>query len=122
METKQVCSLIKIFAARAGAELNRLESERHIREQASLLDKAQDAIIVRGLDNRVQFWNFGAERLYGWTKEEAIGSLIEALLYPDTTHFNIAMEKLLKDGEWNGEIEQQTKFAEHLKAILRFDG
>ncbi|MBA3695695.1 MAG: EAL domain-containing protein [Methylotenera sp.] len=109
-----VCSLIKIFAARAGAELNRLESERHIREQASLLDKAQDAIVVRGLDHRVQFWNFGAERLYGWTKEEAIGSLIERLLYPDTTHFNIAMEKLQKNGEWNGEIEQQTKFGETL--------
>lgn len=109
-----VCSLIKIFAARAGAELNRLNSDRHMREQASLLDKAQDAIIVRDLDNRVQFWNLGAERLYGWTKEEAVGTKIEALLYPNPTRFNIAMEKLLLEGEWNGEIEHHTKFNEKL--------
>ena len=115
-ESNFVCSLIKIFAARAGAELNRLNSERHMREQASLLDKAQDAIIVRGLDNRVQFWNYGAERLYGWTKEEAIGTLIQTLLYPDATQFNQAMDKLMKDGEWSGEIEQQTKFAEKLSS------
>ncbi|HSI44308.1 MAG TPA: EAL domain-containing protein [Methylotenera sp.] len=109
-----VCSLMKIFAARAGAEFNRLESERHIREQASLLDKAQDAIIVRGLDNKVQFWNFGAERLYGWTKEEALGSSIEDLLYQGNTQFQLAMEKLMENGEWNGEIVQQTKFEEKL--------
>ncbi len=113
-ESSFVSSLIKIFAARAGAELNRLNSDRHMREQASLLDKAQDAIIVRDLDNRVHFWNLGAERLYGWTKEEAIGASIESLLYPDPTHFNSAMEKLLKNGEWNGEIEQHTKFTEKL--------
>jgi diguanylate cyclase (GGDEF)-like protein/PAS domain S-box-containing protein len=112
--TDIVLSLMKVFAARAGAELERLNSDQYIREQAALLDKAQDAIMVRGLDNKVQFWNSGAERLYGWTRQEAIGSSIETLLYPDITHFNNAMEKLLIDGEWSGEIEQQSKFYEKL--------
>ena len=108
-------SLLKVFAARAGAELDRLKSDRYIRQQASLLDKAQDAIMVRGLDNKVQFWNNGAERLYGWTREEALGASIEDLLYPDdATDFNIAMHKLLIDGEWKGEIEQQSKFSQKL--------
>lgn len=108
--TEFISSLLKIFSARAGGELDRLSSDRHIREQASLLDKAQDAIMVRGLDNRVQFWNSGAERLYGWTRAEAIGQSIERLLYPnDATHFYQAMEKLLQEGEWSGEIEQYSK-------------
>lgn len=109
-----VCSLLKVFAARAGAELNRLNSDRHIREQASLLDKAQDAIMVRDMDNQVQFWNNGAERLYGWTREEAIGKSIETLVYEDTAPFYRAMDQLLVDGEWSGEIEQQSKFGEKL--------
>lgn len=107
-------SLLKVFAARASAELERLSSDKHNREQASLLDKAQDAIMVRGLDNKVQFWNKGAERLYGWTKEEAEGALIETLLYPDQSNFSVAMGRLLQDGEWSGEIEQQTKLGEKL--------
>src|ERR1051326_3413782 len=47
--------------------------EERIREQAALLDEAQDAIVVRGLDDRITFWNKGAERIYGWTAEEVVG-------------------------------------------------
>ena len=119
-KTEIAKSLLKIFAARASAELDRLNSDQHMSEQASLLDKAQDAIMIRGLDNKVRFWNSGAERLYGWTREEAIGSSIETLLYPDATDFRIAMDKLLKDGEWSGEIVQQTKFAEKLMVESRW--
>lgn len=109
-----ITSLLKIFATRAGAELERLEANKRIREQASLLDKAQDAILVRDMNNVVQFWNSGAERLYGWTREEAIGSFIEDLIYPDPSDFNVAMRELLETGEWNGEIEQKNKSHENL--------
>lgn len=109
-----IVTLLKIFATRAGAELERLNSDRHIRHQASLLDKAKDAILVRGLDNKVQFWNNGAEQLYGWSRSEAIGTTIEDLIYPDRTQFDLAMAELLKTGDWRGEIEQQSKFKEKL--------
>ncbi|MES2636502.1 MAG: diguanylate cyclase, partial [Pseudomonadota bacterium] len=109
-----ICSLLKIFAARASAELDRLNSDRHIRAQASLLDKAQDAIMVRDLNHKVEFWNNGAERLYGWTREEALGKSIVELLYPETNQFYMAMDKLLKGGEWSGEIEQCSKYGEKL--------
>lgn len=113
--TNVILPLLKIFAIRAGNELERLDSDRHIRDQASLLDKAQDAILVRGfLDNKIQYWNNGAERLYGWTRAEATGSSIESLIYPDTSQFNLAMDTLRKTGEWSGEIEQQSKFHEKL--------
>src|SRR5688572_3090730 len=48
----------------------RKRGEERIREQAALLDEARDAIVVRALDDRILFWNKGAERLYGWTAEE----------------------------------------------------
>src|ERR671913_101328 len=52
----------------------RKRAEERIGEQAALLDKAQDAIIVRDAgDNRILYWNQGAERIYGWTAHEAVG-------------------------------------------------
>jgi len=48
----------------------RQRSEQKISEQAALLDIATDAILVRDLENKILFWNKGAERLYGWKVEE----------------------------------------------------
>src|SRR5947209_12777946 len=47
--------------------------EEQIHEQAALLDKAQDAIVVRDLTDIIRYWNKGAERIYGWTAAEATG-------------------------------------------------
>jgi DNA-binding NtrC family response regulator len=46
------------------------ESEERYRNQASLLDMAHDAILVRDLEDRIWYWNRGAERLYGWPAAE----------------------------------------------------
>ena len=94
---------------RKRAEKMRLEAEMHIRQQASLLDEANDAIIVRGIDHRIQFWNKGAHRLYGWTSDEVIGRSVEDVIYGDPTLFREAIEHVLRDGEWNGEIVQRHK-------------
>ncbi|HEX8292699.1 MAG TPA: PAS domain S-box protein, partial [Pyrinomonadaceae bacterium] len=52
----------------------RKRAEERIREQAALLDEARDAIILReAADNRILYWNKGAEHIYGWTSEEAVG-------------------------------------------------
>src|SRR5437764_14095280 len=54
------------------AEKDREQSER-LREQAALLDMAHDAVIVMTMDGAIEFWNAGAERMYGWTATEAVG-------------------------------------------------
>ena len=105
-ETDFVVSTLKIFAARAAAELERLQSDAQLREQASLLDKAHDAILVRDLDHRILFWNKGAERLYGWSAAEAIGQRVDHLLYSDPRAFDEATRKVMGQSEWVGEIEQ----------------
>lgn len=83
--------------------------ELRLREQATLLDHAQDAILVRDLEHRILYWNRGAERLYGWTAEEAVGRRIQELLYLDRAGFDAATTATLERGEWRGELEQQDR-------------
>jgi len=101
-----VSTTLQIFATRASAEIERQVTDARIRHQASLLDKAQDAIVVRDLQRRVTYWNRSAERVYGWTQQQALGQPIDGLLYPDTTSFERATEAVLAHGEWAGEIVQ----------------
>jgi PAS domain S-box-containing protein len=77
-------------------------------EQASLLDKAQDAIIVRDLDHRITYWNKSAERLYGWTAEERLGKIARDA-QSDVKLFDEAMRKVLEQGDWVGELFQHRK-------------
>jgi PAS domain S-box-containing protein len=84
-------------------------AEEKLREQAALLDKAQDAIIVRNLDHRVLFWNRSAERLYGWKAEEALNQSVRTLLYRDPAAYERAIQSTVDTGEWVGEIEQFTR-------------
>ena len=101
-----IISTLQIFAARASAEIERQLSDARIRRQASLLDKAQDAIVVRDLDQRITFWNQGAERLYGWTRAQALGRPMHDLLRQPAAHFKKAADTVLLVGEWTGELVQ----------------
>ena len=56
------------------------KSEAQFRMRAELLDLATEAIIVRDLDGAIQFWNTGAENLYGWRREEVMGQDMHQLL------------------------------------------
>jgi PAS domain S-box-containing protein len=86
----------------------RLAQER-MAEQAALLDKAKDAILVRDLNGVVRHWNLGAERLYGWSREEAIGRNVRQLLYRDPTAFENGQRQAIETGEWSGELTQYTR-------------
>jgi PAS domain S-box-containing protein len=85
-------------------------SSQTLREQASLLDKAHDAIVVTDLQRRVTFWNKGAERLYGWPATEAIGNVVTDLVYQGRTGHEIeqTFEEVLRKGEWQGELQPCT--------------
>ncbi|MGH9874756.1 MAG: PAS domain-containing hybrid sensor histidine kinase/response regulator [Pyrinomonadaceae bacterium] len=84
----------------------RKRAEQQIREQAALLDQAQDAILVRDLEQNILFWNKGAEHIYGWTAEEAVGRNAQELLLIEHSRFEAAKQEVIKNGEWQGEIHQ----------------
>ncbi len=87
----------------------RKRAEEQIREQAVLLDKAHDAVAVRDLNQRLIYWNKGAERLYGWTAEEAIGRNADEILYKGSSRPIEAEKTILEKAEWIGELLQVAK-------------
>jgi PAS domain S-box-containing protein len=89
-------------------ELRRRETLYRMR--AELLDLATEAILVRNFEGKILFWNAGAEKMYGWTREEALGQNLHHLL---NTSFSVPIEKveaqLCETGSWQGNLVQHTK-------------
>jgi PAS domain S-box-containing protein len=77
---------------------------------ASLVNLANDAIIIIDLGSTIEFWNRGAERLYGWTAEEALGKHAHDLL---KTEFPIPLEDVKyavrRYGEWSSDLVHRTR-------------
>lgn len=97
----------KLFTVILRDITERRRAEEKLIEQAALLNYAQDAILVRGLDDHILFWNKGAERIYGWTAEEATGRDIKELIYRgDFSQFEEAKRAVIEQGEWSGELRQ----------------
>lgn len=88
----------------------RKRAEERIREQAALLDHAQDAILARDLEDSILYWNKSAERIYGYSRQEALGRNGRELHFKETREqFDEAKRVTLKRGEWLGEFTQITK-------------
>ena len=94
--------------------------QQAVRQQAALLDQASDSIVALGSDHRVTYWNKGAERLYGWSQEEAIGkSLIELTAdHPET--LESALRIVRRSNEWFGETQRRRKDGSLLTAECRW--
>jgi PAS domain S-box-containing protein len=92
----------------------RRELERRASAQADLINHTHDAIFVKQLgDNTITFWNPAAERLYGYTAEEALGRTSEDLLrtvFPESSA--AAAERLKTTGEWSGRLMHLDKAGE----------
>jgi PAS domain S-box-containing protein len=87
----------------------RREREAQLAEQSALLDKAKDAIFLSDLDDRVLYWNGAAERMYGWSRQAAIGSTVYALMCaPDRDAIRAATKAVVEKGEWSGRLKKQT--------------
>ncbi|HEX6480464.1 MAG TPA: PAS domain S-box protein [Ktedonobacteraceae bacterium] len=84
--------------------------EQGVQLQASLIELAHDAIIVRDPASIIVSWNRGAEQLYGWTAQEAIGNLTHELLQTRFPGSRQALDRFLAAGEqWEGELVHMRK-------------
>jgi PAS domain S-box-containing protein len=76
-------------------------------QQASLLNLTHDTIFVRDMNDVITYWNRGAQELYGWTAENAIGRYSQQLLQ---TVFPVPVDdiraELLQTGRWDGELKK----------------
>ena len=99
-------SLRRWLAQQRSQEAERNSAAR-LHEQASLIDLAPGAIVVRNLDLSIRFWSKGAERLYGWPAEQVLGKTLQALMYRDPQVLTASMEQIkAAEGDWTGEEEQ----------------
>lgn len=70
-------------------------------EKAAMLGLANDAIFVRDSSDKISYWNQGAQRLYGWSVDEAVGRDVHDLLH---TEFPIPMTEIKQRESWEGEL------------------
>jgi two-component system, LuxR family, sensor kinase FixL len=91
-----------------------------LREQARLLDLTHDAILVWEFPGTITYWNRGAEQLYGFSKEEAVGRLSHDLLQTEHPIPAELFEKLIeREGTWAGELTQTTRGGQKLTVDSR---
>jgi PAS domain S-box-containing protein len=88
----------------------RKKADERLREQADIIDRAHDAVIIRDFESdKVTFWNSGAEHLYGLTKEEAIGRKLGELIFAESAEREALVKELVSVGEYHGEIKHRCK-------------
>ena len=101
------------------------QAERRIREQADMLNQAREAILIMDLENRLIYWNAGAERMFGWRGDEVLGwTLSQVFNSSVAANLQAAGEETLARGEWSGELrmhkrDQQPLIVESRQTLIR---
>ena len=99
----------------------RLRTERALAEQARLLNLTNDAVIIRDTSDRITYWNRGASEMYGYSSEEAIGSVSHDLfqtVFPEP--LDVIEATLKRCGRWSGELVHKRKDGRELIATSRW--
>jgi len=100
---------------------DRKQAEQKLRQTLEMLDLASDAIIIRDMDDRILYWNQGAEKLYGWTKAEVVGQYIHTFLetvFP--TPLETVLAEFFQHGSWEGELHHTTRDRQHIIVASRW--
>jgi PAS domain S-box-containing protein len=102
-------------------ELRVEQRTAEIKRQAELLNLTHDAVIVRDEEGRIAFWSTGAEEMYGWTKNEAVGKVAHNLLHTKfPIPFQDIMAKAKGEGRWEGELIHDCKDGSQIVVLSRW--
>ena len=98
VESKELLAMVR-------ALLRLHHQEQKLSSQARLLDMTHDTIIMRDEEDRIIYWNRGAETLYGWSRQQALGKISHELF---KSELPVSLEEiraiLKRDGHWVGEL------------------
>lgn len=99
----------------------RRRSEAELADRVRLLDLANDAIAIRHVDGHILYWSRGAEALYGYTREEAVGRISHDLLQTEfPAPRDDIMAKLMNVGRWEGELLHVTRTGARITVASRW--
>jgi two-component system, sensor histidine kinase and response regulator len=103
------------------------QAEEELREKANLLDLSHDTIMMRDLSGKILFWNKGAEEMYGYSKDRALGSISHTLLGTIFPKPQAEIEaEFLEKQRWEGELEHTlqngTRIVVASRWVLQRDG
>jgi PAS domain S-box-containing protein len=99
----------------------RKTADETLSRQARLLDQVYEPIMVRTPDDRIIYWNKGAERTYGWSSAEAVGRLCRELLKRGFSESeSLIYEALNAKGEWEGEVSNVTRDGDRRTTLSRW--
>jgi PAS domain S-box-containing protein len=99
----------------------RKRHEQQLAEQARLLDLSNDAILVRDANERITYWNRGATKTYGYTRQEVLGKVTHNLLKTEHPEpLSKIYEKLLRDNYWEGELVHTRRDGKRLTVFSRW--
>ncbi len=90
----------------------RKQAEMQLRYHANLLDSISDAIFSVDNTFTIQSWNRAASITYGWQAEEVLGKKLQEIglfMFVQNHHEVLALDRLLQDGQWRGEVSQLCK-------------
>ncbi|HWY40109.1 MAG TPA: PAS domain S-box protein [Chthoniobacterales bacterium] len=86
------------------------KTERRLTDQARLLDLTNEAILIRDHEDRVTYWNRGAQEIYGYSAAEAFGQVTHKLLRTEHSEsLRQVFKKLERDNRWSGELIHRRK-------------
>ena len=81
--------------------------------QSRLLELCPDAIVVTSDDSKITYWNEGAKRLYGHSRDEAVGQPVRELLRTEVPNDGERLDAIAEfDGEWSGDLRERTRDGE----------
>jgi PAS domain S-box-containing protein len=91
--------LLGFSLARLGADHARRRAERDSQQLAAIVASSEDAIVSKTLDGIIQTWNAGAERLFGYSREEVVGQSVLLLIPPERQGEEPKILKRIRAGE-----------------------
>jgi two-component system, NtrC family, sensor kinase len=108
--------------AHLNSELEARVAERtwQLQRNSDLLELATEAVIVRDWQGRVEYWNSGAETVYGWRREEMRGKMLHEILQTRFPSSASDVQSALKgSGRWGGNLVQTTRDGREITVACR---
>lgn len=110
--SQDAVKLLQLTAEMFINAIQRKHVEEEIRKHLAILEVTHDAIIVMDTTGKIQFWNKGAEQIYGYPRWEAFGNSYCKFLAVEPGFRDRLSQALLTKGEWRGESVHKTKLGE----------